>query len=261
MNYIEKLEMPDTTKPILLFEEGDYKIYWLGLNEESAFRVNVYLVVSGEEAVIIDPGNRNFFEPIKKEVEIILGDINRVVGAVFCHQDPDVAASVVDWLEILPEMQIITTPRTNVLLPFYGIKGKYNFFDVTKEGFLFKNGRFLEFVEAPFLHFPGAFTTYCPTSQFLFSGDIFAALDIEWSLIVEEFETHKMAMDLFSKDYFASNIATKGFAMKIENLEIDAILPQHGSILPKKFVADAISYLKELQCGLDLIYPYLKDCE
>jgi len=259
MNYINELEMPDTTKPILLFSENDYKIYWLGLNQDSAFRVNVYLVQSGDEAIIIDPGNRNFFEPIKQEVIDIIGDVNKVIGAVFCHQDPDVAASIVDWLEIRPDMKVITSPRTNVLIPFYGIKGEYDFFDITKSNFTFSNGRILEFIESPFLHFPGAFSTYCPTSKFLFSGDIFAALDIEWSLIVEDFETHKMAMDLFSKDYFASNIATRGYAMKLENVDIEAVLPQHGSILPKKFVPQAIDYLKDLQCGLDLIYPYLKD--
>jgi len=257
MNYIDKLEMPDTTKPILLFEEDDYQIYWLGLNEDSAFRVNVYLIKSGDEAVIVDPGNRNFFEPIKKEVIDILGDVNKVIGAVFCHQDPDVAASIVDWLDILPDMKVITSSRTNVLLPFYGIKGEYDFFDITQE-FTFSNGKVLSFIESPFLHFPGAFTTYCNTSSFLFSGDIFAALDIEWSLIVEDFDTHKMAMDLFSKDYFASNIATRGYAMKIEDLRIEAILPQHGSIIPKKFVKNSIDYLKDLQCGLDIIYPYLK---
>ena len=259
MNNIENLKNPDTSKPILLFKEKDYEIYWLGLNQESAFRVNVYLIKSGNEAIIVDPGNRNFFKPVKNEVVDILGSTEKVIGAIFCHQDPDVAASIIDWLDIRPDMKILTTPRTNVLLPFYGTKGDYNFFDVTQNDFIFSNGKKLKFIEAPFLHFPGAVTTYCPTSKFLFSGDIFAALDIEWSLIVEDFEEHKMAMDLFSKDYFACNIATKGFALKIENVDIDAILPQHGSIIPKKFVKDSINYLKNLKCGLDLIYPQLKN--
>ena len=254
---LKKLENVDTSKSILLFEDGDYKIYWLGLNTDSAFRVNVYLIQSKDEAIIVDPGDRNFFKFIKKEVDEIIGSEN-VIGAIFCHQDPDVAASIVDWLNINPDMQILTTPRTNVLLPFYGID-EYNFFDVSEKDFVFKSGRKLKFIEAPFLHFPGAFTTYCESSKILFSGDIFAALDIDWKLVVDNFETHKMAMDLFSKDYFACNRATKGFAMKIENLEIDAILPQHGSIIPKRFVKDAIEYLKELKCGVDLIYPYLDD--
>jgi len=256
MNYIEKLKDPDISKAILLFKKDDHEIYWLGLNEKSAFRVNVYLVKSGDEAVIVDPGNRNFFEPIKKEVEDIVG-VDKLSGAIFCHQDPDVAGAIVEWLDVNTSLKIMTTPRTNVLLPFYGTKTEYDFFDVTQDSFVFKNGKKLSFVESPFLHFPGAFTTYDETSKFLFSGDIFAALDIEWNLIVEDFESHKMAMDLFSKDYLASNIATKGFAMKIEDKEIESILPQHGSIIPRKFVKDAIKYLKELKCGTDLVYPYL----
>ena len=96
-NYIHKLVDADTSSSILLFKDGDYEIYWLGLNEESAFRVNVYLIRSGEEALLIDPGNRNFFQFIKQEVEKIMGDYSKVVGAIFHHQDPDVSASIVDW--------------------------------------------------------------------------------------------------------------------------------------------------------------------
>jgi len=255
-NRINELKDVDTSKQVLLYQDEKHEIYWLGLNENSAFRVNVYLIKSGDEAIIIDPGNVNFFEPIKKEIDNICG-ADKVVGMILCHQDPDVAASMDNWLDFNSEILVMTTPRTNVLLPFYG-KSNYKFFDVTQNEFEFKTGKKLKFIEAPFLHFPGAFTTYDETSKFLFTGDIFAALNIEWNLIVKDFETHKMAMDLFSKDYFASNIATKGYAMKIENLDIEAILPQHGSIIPKQFVKDAINYLKELKCGLDLIYPYLK---
>jgi len=255
-NRINELKDVDTSKQVLLYQDEKHEIYWLGLNEDSAFRVNVYLIKSGDEAIIIDPGNVNFFEPIKKEIDNICG-ADKVVGMILCHQDPDVAASMDNWLDFNSEILVMTTPRTNVLLPFYG-KSNYKFFDVTQNEFEFKTGKKLKFIEAPFLHFPGAFTTYDKTSKFLFTGDIFAALNIEWDLVVKDFETHKMAMDLFSKDYFASNIATKGYAMKIENLDIEAILPQHGSIIPKQFVKDAINYLKELKCGLDLIYPYLK---
>jgi len=255
-NRINELKDVDTSKQVLLYQDENHEIYWLGLNEDSAFRVNVYLIKSGDEAIIIDPGNVNFFEPIKKEIDNICG-ADKVVGMILCHQDPDVAASMDNWLDFNSEILVMTTPRTNVLLPFYG-KSNYKFFDVTQNEFEFKTGKKLKFIEAPFLHFPGAFTTYDKTSKFLFTGDIFAALNIEWDLVVKDFETHKMAMDLFSKDYFASNIATKGYAMKIENLDIEAILPQHGSIIPKQFVKDAINYLKELKCGLDLIYPYLK---
>lgn len=61
-------------------------------------------------------------------------------------------------------------------------------------------------------------------------------------------------MDLFHLDYMASNIAAQGFVNKLDGLEIEAILPQHGSIIPAVHVPAALQYLRELRCGLDIIY-------
>jgi len=58
-------------------------------------------------------------------------------------------------------------------------------------------------------------------------------------------------------DYMASNIACRGFTDKLIPLQIDAILPQHGSILRGKHVDQAIDYLRNLQCGTDIAYPAL----
>jgi flavorubredoxin len=66
-----------------------------------------------------------------------------------------------------------------------------------------------------------------------------------------------MALDLFHKDYMASNIATRGFVNRIKGLPIRAILPQHGSIIVGEDVARALDYLATLKCGLDIIYPEL----
>ena len=80
---------------------------------------------------------------------------------------------MIDWLDANPEITIISSARTNVLLPHYG-REDYKFYDIVEEPiYRFKSGRELKFIEAPFLHFPGAFTTYDVTSSFLFSGDIY----------------------------------------------------------------------------------------
>lgn len=243
----------DLEKITCLYKEDDYEIFWLGIDNETAFRCNVYLIKSGDEALLVDPGSRGFFEQVKKRA-LELVPLENIKGLILCHQDPDVAASMIDWLDLKEDLLILSTDRTNVLLPHYG-KDEYNFYSTNVHGsYTFSNGKELEFIEAPFLHFPGAFTTYDKSSKFLFSGDIWAALDIDWKLVVDDFETHVNNMNLFHIDYMASNKATKGFAKKIEHKEIDAILPQHGSIMDKDNVKKAINYLKELRCGTDIIY-------
>lgn len=246
-------KMLDLKNPTPLYKDEDYEIYWLGIDNETAFRCNTYLIKSGSESLIVDPGSSGFFKEVKERVLQIV-NLDTVNGLILCHQDPDIAASMIDWLDIKPDLQIITSERTNVLLPHYG-KDDYSFYNINeKYEYIFKNGKRLKFIESPFLHFPGAFTTYDPQSKFLFSGDIWAALDINWKMIVEDFDEHQGFMNLFHKDYMASNIAARGYADKIENLDIEAILPQHGSIISKKDVKNAIEYLKTLKCGTDIIY-------
>lgn len=258
MGYFEKLKDENLSleTPIELYKSENHAIYWIGIPEETAFRCNSYLIVDGEEAIIVDPGNRKYFEYVKKMVAHIV-EPKDITGLIVCHQDPDVAASMVDWLDINPNLTIFTTPRTNVLLPHYG-KTNYNYYDVSKNPtYKLPSGEELQFIESPFLHFAGAFTTYDKNSKFLFSGDIWAAIDTEWKLIISDFESHKISMDLFHLDYMPSNVICRGYVEKIEDLEIDAILTQHGSIVPKEFVEDAIKYLNELECGADIIYPHL----
>ena len=250
-NYYGKLI--DLEKPTLLYKKDDYEIYWLGIDNETAFRCNAYLIKSGNEVILIDPGSKSFFNKVKQRVSQVVDPL-LVANIIISHQDPDIAASMVDWLDLNPNINIITSQRTNILITHYG-KSNYNFYDIDKQNeYIFKNGNNLSFVTSPYLHSPGAFTTYDLTSKFLFSSDIWAALDIDWKLIVEDFNVHKEFMNLFHKDYMASNLAARGYIRKIEDLKINAILPQHGSIISKKHVLKALKYLKTLQCGTDIIY-------
>lgn len=246
----------DAEKSTCLYDDGEHKVFWLGIDQNTPFRCNVYLIKSGNEAIVVDPGSREFFENVKeKTLEIC--DVSEIKAIILCHQDPDVSASMIDWLDFKNDINIMTTNRTNVLLPHYG-RSNYNFFSVNENNkYEFSNGRVLEFIEAPFLHFPGAFTTLDKSSNFLFSGDIWAALDINWTLVVDDFGSHSINMDLFSVEYFASNIATRGFVQRLDGKDIEAILPQHGSIINEDYVEEALEYLKNLKCGTDIIYEDL----
>lgn len=242
--------------PTFLYEKGDHRIYWLGIEEETAFRCNVYLICSGDEYILVDPGSRQYFDQVKGRIAQIVDPL-KINALILCHQDPDVAASMVDWLEFNPDILIISSARTNILLPHYGRSG-YPFHDISDTfEYRFRNGRKLRFIEAPFLHFPGAFTTYDETSEFLFSGDIWAALDTDWQLLSDDFETHKLNMDLFHIDYMASNVAARGFVRRLKDIAIKGILPQHGSIFAERDVPLALHYLENLRCGLDIIYADL----
>ena len=249
---LQKVEIhPTGATP--LYSSDNHTIYWVGITEESAFRCNVYLIADGDEWILVDPGSRAHFQQVKERISTLVAP-EKITGAIVCHQDPDVAASLQDWLALNPAMKVYTTPRTHVLLPYYGIE--YDYVDVEENStLLLPSGATLEFIAAPFLHFPGAFTTYDRATLALFSGDIWAALDSDWSLVVEDFDAHRESMDLFHMDYMASNVACRGYVNQLDGVPIDAILPQHGSIIAANFVQQGLDYLKNVRCGTDLTYP------
>lgn len=244
----------DPDRPVLLFEHGEHRLYWLGINEQTAFRCNTYLIVDGDQVILVDPGNRFLFPLVQELVQSVVGE-QPVTGVIASHQDPDVAASLPLWVEINPETLVFASPRTQVLLPHFGL-GEHRFHDIEAEPvYALPSGHTLSFHGAPFLHSPMAFATLDTASGFLFTSDVFAAVDSDWRLVVNDFANHASKMDFFHIDYMASHVAAQGFARKLEGLAIRAILPQHGSIIPGPYVADAINYLNELQCGLDILYP------
>ena len=247
---------PDLSQPTPLFRDGTHAVYWLGIDQDTPFRCNVYLVVDGGQAILIDPGDRRHFGAIRQRVAQILPP-EQVTGIVVCHQDPDCAASIVDWLGLRADILIYASMRANVLLPYFGTPS-YRFVDAALHPSLrLPSGSELRFIEAPFLHFAGAITTYDSASKFLFSGDIWAAVGSDWNLMVEDFPKHAVKMDMFHIDYMASNAAARGYVRKLDGLPIDAILPQHGSVISRRHVEEALDYLRELECGTDVLYPDL----
>ncbi|RUM91276.1 MAG: MBL fold metallo-hydrolase [Thermovibrio sp.] len=247
----------DLNKPVVLYEDENHRVAWVGSSEDFIFRCNAYLISSGDKNILLDPGGIQHFPQVKDRVSQLI-DPKEVTHIVAHHQDPDVAGSTPKWLEINPEITIVTTPRTKVLLPYYGFdRNKVKWLDVSvlDDTMLeLGDGSTLIFLTAPFLHFPDAFVTYDSKSKLLFSGDIFAAIQKKWELIVSDFERHKTEMMYFHVYYMASNKALKYFVDKIKPFSINAIVPQHGSIIPKEFVKDALEFLENLKCGIDLLY-------
>lgn len=246
-----------TEDAVLLIEKGYHKIYWVGTTSSEALRSNIYLIKDKNEGIIIDCGSRSEFKETLNRIKQIM-PIAYVTKIFANHQDPDVTSAMVDWLELNPNIEIIASPNTHTLIKHYTTdKEEYKYFNTERNPSLtLDSGAILEFIPSPFMHSPGAVAIYNRYTKTLFSGDIWAAISLEWKLILEDdFSEHIEDMDFFHKGYIASNKAARNFLINFENREVDNIMPQHGSIILKNNVKDAFSYLKNLKCGLD----YFKD--
>ncbi len=249
---------PAVDTPVCLYDAPDHKVYWVGSAEPSPFRCNAYLVIDGDHAILLDPGSASHhFAQVRDRVATLMPP-ERVSHIVAHHQDADVIGSLPRWLELNPELVVVTTPRTRVLLPYFGLPDEVNWLDVSPNDTTLlelPSGKVLAFFTAPFLHFPEACVTFDETTGFLFTGDVGAAIEKDWELVVTDWERHWRTMVPFHVFYMASNRALAGFVEKMRPFPIQAILPQHGSVIPQRFVGDALDALAGLPCGIDLLYP------
>lgn len=260
VNHIERLigERNPPPGPVALYTSPGHSVYWVGSQETSPFRCNAYLIVDGDTHVLVDPGSKmHHFEQVRERVSKIVPP-ESVTHIVLHHQDPDLCDSIPDWLEVAPKATLVCTPRCRVLLPYYGFSPDVDWLDISPNDntvLELPSGKVLAFITSPFLHFPEACVTFDEATGFLLSSDIGAAIEHDWRIVVEDWEAHWRGMVPFHVFYMASNRAMQGFIHKIEPFPIEAILPQHGSIIPKAHVRTALARLKELPCGLDLLYP------
>jgi flavorubredoxin len=259
MNHIPTLMQNniDFDKPVALYNDGSHGVYWVGSQEDSPFRCNAYLIVDGKWRILVDPGSAyHHFDQVRSRVEAIIPP-DTISHIIAHHQDPDLCDSLPNWMQINPEVNLVTTPRARVLLPYYGFAADVNWVDVSPNDTTYFDlpGGSVAFLTAPFLHFPEAMVTYDERSGFLLSGDIGAAVEQDWRLIANDWDAHWRSMVSFHIFYMASNRALRGFIEKIEPFPIEAILPQHGSVIPGSMVPQALENLKNLPCGLDLHYP------
>lgn len=227
------------------------KVYWVGFYDKASnLHCNPYLVIDGEEAVLIDPGSVPHF-PIVARKTVSLVAPKKISYIVISHQDPDIAGALPVFEDLISnsKLQIATSTRASQLISFYGIKSPFYKVDEHANNVKLSSGRELQFISANYLHTTGVFATYDTKTKILFTSDIFGAYSDKWDLYATGEYKEKMA--LFHAHYMPSRDILKRALEKFEKLDIEMIAPQHGSIIKKEYVKDFIGFLKNVECGLD----------
>ena len=230
------------------------EIYWVGFYDEAAqLHCNPYLIIDSDDIVLIDPGSIPHFPVVMRKIMELINpeDITYVVAQ---HQDPDVCGNLAVVEDVINRNDLKIIGHTNCLrlIRHLGLRSELYAVDEHDYQLELKSGRVLEFIFTPYLHSPGAIATYDPSTRSLFSSDIFGAISQNWSLFVEG-RDFLSPMEPFHQHYMPSNRILKHCMERFEKLELDRILPQHGSILEGRDVDRAIEHLKQLPCGIDLI--------
>ena len=162
-------------------------VYWVGVYmKDDIFQCHAYLIVDGDESILIDPGSMLEFEAIKEKVASII-DLQDIKYIIAHHQDPDVCANIPAFEKIINrnDLELVSHSRNFALIKHYGISSKY--YAIEEHGYRLKTEHFdISFLTTPYAKAPDAFVTYLENEKILFSSDIFGGLEESWHFYANE---------------------------------------------------------------------------
>lgn len=214
---------------------------------------NEYLLLSGSQALLMDPGGMEIFPSVFSSLSAEINPKN--ISHIFAsHQDPDIISSLSLWLEVNPSIKCLISRLWANFIPHFGGVDS-TFIHLPDDGIDFNfNGIDITFIPAHYLHSSGNFHLYDPEAKILFSGDVGAALIPEHnrttSLFVEDFDKHIQFAEGFHKRWMPSNKAKRRWCERVNQLNIDMLCPQHGLIYTGRNIERFINWFNELEVGI-----------
>ncbi|RJP35956.1 MAG: FprA family A-type flavoprotein [Desulfobacteraceae bacterium] len=188
---------------------------------------NAYLVFGSEKTALLDSVDPPMADVLLSQ----LTDVSKIDYIVSHHAEQDHSGAIPMVLEKYPAAKVICTTKAKGMLMDLLHIPEASFQTVEDGEKLSLGDKTLEFVYAPWVHWPETMTTYLPEDRILFSCDFFGShIATSDMFVVDKGRVYEAG-----KRYFAEimmpfrNVIEKNLE-KLKNYDIGMIAPSHGQI-------------------------------
>lgn len=238
----------------VIFKEGDHQWGVISRDPDKPnylIDTNEYLIMSGDEALLTDPGGMEIFPAVFAAISEAF-DPSKIKQLFASHQDPDIISSLSLWMEFNAELRCHLSWLWVTFVPHFG-GNDTTFNKIPDEGNNIQLGKLnLQSVPAHFLHSSGNFHLYDEKAKMYFSGDVGAAMlaHDDNEIFVKDFSTHIKKAETFHRRWMGSNAAKNDWCTRVSEMDIDMLCPQHGAIYKGDDVGRFINWFSELDVGI-----------
>jgi flavorubredoxin len=151
---------------------------------------------------------------------------------VINHAEPDHSGALGDFLAQAVNATVVCSRAASTFLKEI-VNADFPCRVVTDGDIIDLGDKSLQFISAPFLHWPDSMFTYLPEDRILFPGDVFGCHYCDERMFNDLVVTDLVPAQEYYFDVIMSPFASHMLEAieKIRNLQIDAICPGHGPIL------------------------------
>ena len=198
---------------------------------------NAYLVRGSEKTALIDTADPAKSDEILKQLD----DVEKLDVLVIQHVEQDHSGTAPLVVERYPDVQIVSSPKAKpMIVDHLGIPEDR--ITAVEDGETLSLGdRTLEFIHAPWVHWPETMLTYLREEKILFTCDLFGShLATNELLAVDRTRVGEAAKRYFAEIMMPFSSLIRSHLEKLEPYELEMICPSHGPIHDDPdFIVDA----------------------
>jgi flavorubredoxin len=200
---------------------------------------NAYLVKGSEKTALIDTVD----PPMKNVLIDNLNQLNakNIDFVITNHAEQDHSGTLPQILKRYPNAVVVATPKCENLLIDLLLIPKNKIMTVEDRETLSLGDKTLEFIHAPWVHWPETMLTYLREDRILFPCDLFGShLATSALYVTDEATVHEAAKRYYAEIMMPFRTVIQKNLEKIKDLQIDVIAPSHGPIYDKpEFILEA----------------------
>jgi flavorubredoxin len=193
---------------------------------------NAYLIKGSEKTALIDT-----VDPTMKDVLInhLNGlKVKSIDYVIANHAEKDHSGTIPQVLEKYPGAKVVCTPKCKDMLIDLMMIAQGKFITVKDKETISLGNRTLEFIYAPWVHWPETMLTYLREDKILFPCDLFGSHLATTDLYVtDEGQVYEAAKRYYAEIMMPFRTTIQKNLEKIRGYEISLIAPSHGPMYDK----------------------------
>lgn len=217
---------------------------------------NSYLVKGSEKTALMDTVDPSKTNELMNNLEEAGEEIDYIVAH---HAEQDHSGSIPDVLKRYPDAKVVCTPKCKTMLVDLLHIPEDKFMEVNDGDVLSLGNKTLEFVHAPWVHWPETMLTYLKEDKILFTCDFLGSHLATSELFVEgDGKVYESAKRYYAEIMMPFRTAIRKNLDKIEGLDIDLIAPSHGPIYKNPdFIINAYKEWISDEVKNEVVIPYV----
>ena len=193
---------------------------------------NSYVIEGGEKTALIDTVDPTMGDVLINQLNRL--GIENISYIVANHAEQDHSGTLPRVLERYPEAKVVATPRCKDMLIDLLMIPEEKFIAVNDKETISLGGRTLEFIHAPWVHWPETMLTYLREDKILFPCDFFGShLATSDLYVTDEGQVYEAAKRYYAEIMMPFRTNIQKNLEKIKDYVIDIIAPSHGPVYDK----------------------------